>query len=337
MVLWGPKGYGIAEAGISAGVSDWGTSTINYPLHVLILIATFKQWFGELLPASKMIFPLYFLSFLLLSYDFLRQRIARHIAGLSVLALASTPIFITHAEISYANLPFTFYYVAATLLGMSTLKERPLLANLARALLASFLFALGMWTRPEGIALSSLGMLVVMLTGWFQWNTADRKPLVLALFTPFVAVVVLWMTTSNRIYTQSLRAGSTFTEMLGQVLTGDLHMYELGITIRFFFTDAFYSYMDWGLLGLGISLLTLSLLVGKEYGLAKDMLILNGVMAGVGVVGIFYFASFNALGACDLSCYLTGGMHRFIMPGMAALWLGLCAAHFRSAPPPDRL
>ncbi|KAA3642990.1 MAG: hypothetical protein DWQ07_20930 [Chloroflexi bacterium] len=325
MVLWGPKGYGIAEAGLSAGVSNWGTSTIDYPLHNFILIGTFKQWFGELLPASKMMFPLYLLSLMFLGYEFLRQRIPKHSAGLSVLAVATAPVVIRHAETSYANLPNSFSFVAATIIGMAAFdKENNFNKKLASSILASFLFTFAMWTRPEGIALSALGLLFVLLMGWWQWDMGHRKQLALALLAPFGLFTGLWLGTSNLIYAGDLRAGATLSEMFNQMLTGDLHLYELATTISFFFTDAFYSFKDWGILGFGITLLLLAVLITQRSAFKMNLLIANGLITTAAVIGLLYITSYNVTGACDLSCYLTGGMHRFIMPAMTALWLGLC-------------
>jgi len=72
IVLWGAKGYGIAASGSLAHVQDWGTNTVLYPLHVPILIAAFKTLFAETLPASKLVFPGYYLALAGFAYQFIR-------------------------------------------------------------------------------------------------------------------------------------------------------------------------------------------------------------------------------------------------------------------------
>ena len=69
------KGYGIAAARSLDTVAKWGTNTLPYPLHVPVLIASFRMLFGEVLPAAKMLFSAYYLALVVLIYAYLRDQV----------------------------------------------------------------------------------------------------------------------------------------------------------------------------------------------------------------------------------------------------------------------
>jgi len=66
--IWGAKGYGVAADGSLEGVTNWGTNTLAYPLHIPGLIAAFRVFFGDVLPSSKLIFGGYYLALMMVGY-----------------------------------------------------------------------------------------------------------------------------------------------------------------------------------------------------------------------------------------------------------------------------
>ncbi|MFN2112268.1 MAG: hypothetical protein ACK2TT_04055, partial [Anaerolineales bacterium] len=60
IVLWGAKALGLINDGL-AGMSSWGTNTTLYPMHLPLLLAMMFDSFGFVLPAAKIVFPVYYL------------------------------------------------------------------------------------------------------------------------------------------------------------------------------------------------------------------------------------------------------------------------------------
>ena len=95
LVLWGPKAFGIISEGLG-GVVTRGTNATTYPLHIPILLAMLMDAFGNSLPIAKVVFPLFYLSTLLIGYEFSKSRIERVYAGLSMAIFATLPVVAGH-------------------------------------------------------------------------------------------------------------------------------------------------------------------------------------------------------------------------------------------------
>jgi hypothetical protein len=185
--IWSAKGYGIAlEKTIFAG-QTWGAHGLSYPLHIPLVISFFQTLNGDLLPGSKIIFPMLYMSMLLGAYRYWRLNQSQPLTAiLGLLLLGTTPFVFSHAIIGYANLPFSSYMALATLWGIEGLDRNSKNA----ILLSSVLFAFAAWTRPEGFYLSSLSLATIWLAGKFIY----RKALPLRnLLLPFLTIVVPWL------------------------------------------------------------------------------------------------------------------------------------------------
>ncbi len=268
VILWGVKGYGIASLGLSPGVSEWGTRTTSYPLNLPLLIAAFRVAFGDGLPESKILFPLFYFCQLLLVFDFLRDLIPDwrgvHLAGWLTLAYAATPLIFTHASLAYANLPLTFYLSAAVIAAgraINSIGSGATPPSLWRKglLLSGVFFALAAWTRPEGLALSALAALCC---AWFllrQVGKGQRLTAVLALAGPLAGYALLWGSTSGLVYQQGGWSDVKMRAGLAQILSGNLNL-ESSLFVLRSFLAGFVDVKTWGIVGLSlVALIVLTL------------------------------------------------------------------------------
>lgn len=148
MAIWSIKGYGIASSKSIFGGETWGAFGLTYPLNVPLQIAAFRNISGDLLPESKVIFPLFFASLVFSCYNFYKEEeVSEKSALLGSLIMASLPIAFEHSTQGYANLGFTTYLVLGILLGIQGIFQ----ANDRYQLMGGILMGFACWTRPEGV------------------------------------------------------------------------------------------------------------------------------------------------------------------------------------------
>ncbi len=147
--IWGIKGYGIAKEGTIFAGERWGSHGLTYPLNIPLQISIFRLLDGDVLPGSKLIFPVYFISLVLGAYRFWRRYVEWKFAAMGALLLASLPIVFEHGTIGYANLPFTTYLV----LGLLHVLEGISGGDARGQIIGGLLLGLATWTRPEGVFL----------------------------------------------------------------------------------------------------------------------------------------------------------------------------------------
>jgi hypothetical protein len=323
VVLWGAKGYGIAGHGIAAGASQWGTRTMAYPLNIPLLIAAFKTIFNEILPASKVLFPLFYLGLLILVYDFLSLKSTRTIAGLATLVLATAPILFQHATIGYANLPLVFTLVAALVLFQYALAAGPGAAQNAALFFAGTFLALGAWTRPEGMLMSWI--VVAIVVAWIipvARKTGNLRSLAY-LLAPLCLYTLFWLIASRQIYPPSDRNSGMYLAAITQISNGNLHPAEAGYILSRFFRDLV-SHSVWGVIGIGLLLLPW---LGSHPPAGRNNSWLLTMAAGLCcillVLGIYLLVSYAP--GRDISWWVSTGLDRMIMPGIVLLWLGIAS------------
>jgi len=157
--IWSVKGYGISQEGTILAAETWGVHGLAYPLNLPLQVALFHLLDGDLLPGSKLLFPIYGLSLCLALFSFLRrQRVDWLTAALGSLLLGTVPIVFFHSVEGFANLHFTFYLTAGILWGVQGVHS----GSAREQWLAGLLLGLAAWTRPEGI-IYSLGALLVFI------------------------------------------------------------------------------------------------------------------------------------------------------------------------------
>lgn len=325
ILLWGAKGYGIATHGLVEGASQWGTGTVQYTLHIPILIAAFRVLFGEGLPASKLIFPLYFWSLLALVYSFLTQRIARKWAGLGTLALGTAPLLFRHATIGYANAAFAFYFIA----GAFTFPEPSDFSRAARPeskrlFLSGIFFLLSAWTRPEGFILSA--MVIVLLSGFLlaQDDRPDKLKSVLALTAPLAVFAVIWAILAPRIYQGNVRESGLIGQAISRISQGNLHTSEAVYVLKSLGLEIT-NPNTWGIIGSG-SILFMLVGISLRGRPALSPLLLLGGLSLVFYLGMYYVTSYDSFQ--DISWWVNTGLDRMIMPGIILIWTGSMSSLF---------
>jgi hypothetical protein len=329
VVLWGAKGYGIAALGLSPGVSEWGTRTTSYPLLLPILIAAFRVLFGDGLPESKIIFPLYYFGILVMMFDYLRQRFTGWgnrmvvLAGSLTLLYASVPLVFYHATLAYANLPLTFYLVSAGILLATAFGITQQHGAYGLLLLLSGIFlALAGWTRPDGLVLS---VLVAVLAGlWILFSPAHQRRLaaLLYLIGPLVVYAGVWLGTSARVYRQPGWSGLAFRSGLEQILAGHVNLESSRFVLRGF-VAGFADLNTWGIARfILLVLIVLSLLFLKRSS-SSLFLVSAGLLCLLAVLGLYLLLANDP--ASNISWWVDTGLSRMLLPGMTLLWSGLAA------------
>lgn len=318
-VLWGAKGAGLASEGLS-GVITRGTNTTVYPLHIPMLIGMLMDTFGDTLPASKLIFPVYYLSLLLIVYGFLKERSDSVLAGLGTLVLATMPVLTHHARIGYANLPLTFYLVVGVILFIRAVSESNL--NLQRKLwfVSGIFFALAIWTRPEGLWLV-IGILIAGLSSLlFSGELKHLRKIWLIVIAPLL-VGVGWKVTSSRFYIGIDPVEGNLEKIVQQFSMGIYHLKDFSLILKFLLRQL-YDFKTWGVVGFGslIAILVFFMLAHKRDSKLR-ILLMTAASSLMVIIAIYYVFAFDQVH--DMEWWLGGGFSRMIMPGMTLLWLGV--------------
>ena len=187
MAGWALKGYGIAESGSVLAGRDWGMWGLNYPLNIMLQVATFRLFGGDLLPESKLLFPVYLACVGLGIFSFWRRfRVAPALAAAGLMLIATNPVVFIHATNGYANLPFA----AILTLGMLAAIDGVLERDPRRQIISGLLLGIGVWTRPEGflyVALFAAAMAAVARLGRLG------KVYPMAFAVPIVGLSVPWL------------------------------------------------------------------------------------------------------------------------------------------------
>jgi hypothetical protein len=187
MAGWALKGYGIAASGSVLAGRSWGMWGLNYPLNIMLQVATFRLFGGDLLPESKLLFPVYLACVCLGIFSFWRRfRVAPALAAAGLMLIATNPVVFIHATNGYANLPFA----AILTLGMLAAIDGVLECDPRRQIISGLLLGIGVWTRPEGflyVALIAVAVAAVARLG----RIGRVYPL--AFTVPVVGLSVPWL------------------------------------------------------------------------------------------------------------------------------------------------
>ena len=314
LIIWANKGYAIAAKGLSAGVTEWGLGSWKYTLNIPLLIAACQQTFSDLLPFSKVIYPLYTAGLLLGMYAYLQRRVPRLVAGLAILAFGTSAIMLRHAQIGYANMAFTAQLVLATLLLIEAMQdEEPAPAGL---LLAGWLYALAAWSRAEGVVIGLLLIGWALLLGWRAYGRCwlcKAWPLAL----PLLLLAFTWNLTSGLAYVAPRANSGALGNALVQMLRGNFNLNEALFALRSLLATLL-TFKTWGVVGIGALLCWLPRRQAKSDPYAAILWFGGGLVLAV-ALGTIYATTYG--GGCDVSCWVNSGLDRYIMPGITLLWL----------------
>jgi len=239
MAGWALKGYGIAASGSVLAGRDWGMWGLNYPLNIMLQVATFRLFGGDLLPESKLLFPVYLACVGLGIFSFWRRfRVAPALAAAGLMLIATNPVVFIQATNGYANLPFA----AILTMGILAAIEGVLEGDPRRQIISGLLLGIGVWTRPEGflyVALVAAAVAAVARLGRFG------RVYPLAFTLPVIGLSVPWLVFALTHYELDpvwIQQGDTavlaVTNLLEGISAGGAQLSTLYLIVRLFLERA---------------------------------------------------------------------------------------------------
>lgn len=170
----------------------------DYPLFLPLIECWFYiclgSWNDQLV---KVIFPLFFLSLVVIFYYSVKSFSGKRIALFSVLLLATIPYFINFVKTGNADLPLAVYYFISIAYLIRGLKEfnKPLLY------ISSVSCGLAAWTKNEGLAISLFNIIIFLGVILIQRKLNRRN---LFLFLQYVFIIFLiaapWLWFKNSLH-----------------------------------------------------------------------------------------------------------------------------------------
>lgn len=318
IILWGVKASGIMSEGLQ-GVISHGTNTTAYPLHIPVYLSMIRENFGDYLPAGKLIFPIYYLSLLLVSYDLLKTKTSIGVAGLGTLVLATMPLISRHAMIGYANLTITYYLVTGVILLNKVINDNK--DNLS--ILTGLFFAFVIWTRPEGLWFSA-AIYILIFTRLLTIDNPNKWREGLLIVTPPLLLTGIWIITKNQFYILVDPVEGNINSLMRNISEGAFHVKGLSRIVGYFLKNLFV-FTSWGTIGIGIVAAILLTSISKPKTRQDNWFIWSvSIISILVVIGMYYVISYD--NTAELEWWLTSGFNRMIMPGVVLLWLGIVNA-----------
>jgi len=304
IAIWSIKGYGIAREGTLFAGAAWGAHGLSYPQNIPLLIASFKLLGGDLLPGSKLIFPLFYASLIAGCYQFWRHlKIPEMIAGLGALFVASLPVVFEHSTIGYVNLPFATYIVLGCLLAIRGVSEH----SSRMVAIGGILFGLACWTRPEGIFL--VPMLIIAL--FIALKISQRQPIrILQWFLPILLIGGVWLVFQVK-YGGPSPLASGIQQILQSTIQGQFPWVDLLVILRAILRHAL-TIKIWGLIfptAIVMIVLHYRKLHLKSYP-QIFLLFVPTIAAGVAMVFFYIIVSLQD----NLGFWIATGLDRMFLP-----------------------
>jgi hypothetical protein len=309
--IWASKGYGIALEGTIFAARSWGAHALTYPLNIPILISSFQLVDGDVLPGSKLVFPLLFGSILAGAVGFWRRMGMTNIwVCVGVLFLGTLPEVFRHSTYGYVNIPASAYLVLGTIWGVTGVTS----SSRQHMTVAGFLLALGCWTRVEGI-LYALVIAGALAASWLLLRPGPFP--ILWLMAPIVVIGGTWLIFLRTYGLEGSQPGNAMAAAFAGWRSGDLRLHSLRLIFGYFRRELLDS-GTWGLL-FPLSAAFLAFHLRRRSGRSSpEILPLALATFGCGFVtaGLFYVGSY-ARG--DLVGWLTRGFPRAFFPAAILL------------------
>jgi hypothetical protein len=308
---WALKGYGIALERTVFAAQKWGGHSSEYPQNIHILIALFRILDGDVLPGSKMLFPLFTLSLISGCYSLWRAvgiRIEHAILG--TLIIFSIPFLFLHSTIGWGNLIFSTYLVLAVcyfVLGIQFNQPR-------KFIIAGFLLSFAVWTRPEGIGyVLLLGMLFIGA----RWTSKKSRISEYVWLLPIAMVSVSWLGFSSRALSRG-EIGNVLDTFMRSLISGDVQFDSLRYIVGYAY-EQFTAIDTWGfvyyliILFIAISFLRISSWKNSSIILT----FVSGLITLAVPIFMFYAAAYSK---SDMSIFLWASFNRAQFPGAILLF-----------------
>jgi hypothetical protein len=317
---WSLKGYAIAYQGTIWAGETWGGHSMAYPMDLQLSIAVFKLASNDLLPGSKMLFPLFAIVLLLGCSRFLgRHAVDPRVNLAGMLALFSTPIIFRHSTFGMANLPFTAYLVLAILWQIEALEKY----HPGKMIIAGLLYAFAAWTRPEGIGFAFVFMLAVFLLLLFLLKIKPSWKLVFLALLPVILFPLMWILLLGKAGMDSDQVGNALSvffnqgSLVGSIWTSILQIGRSSL-------DFLLNWKKAGLIvPLGIILFAFGTLYNKNALKTNTILLVLAALAVLLPFGMFFVASFSE---SDFPGFLNQSLDRALIPAMTLFWVAALLA-----------
>jgi hypothetical protein len=330
---WVVKGYAIALQGSIFAGREWGNVGLSYPLNIPLLIALFRILDGNLLPGSKLLYPLFYASLLVGCYRFLVQHGIRcWVASLGMLLLATTPILYTHAYMGYTNLAFAFYLAMGLTWCADGMKDR----GGRRAVLGGLLLAIALWTRPEGFVMCIA--VVVGLAAGRELSCPRRDLRWWALLIPQAILGVSWFLFVRGQPLSSVDAYNFMALAWRGILAGQFH-WSAFYTIFRFIAGQVVRFRDWGFLPLvtGAGFILGFRVKSLSQDPAYAGLFFATLTIGLALIGEHYMSVFSPGGIAFLYQWLSLNFTRLAMPAGVSFTLLSCFPFRQPKAPAEEL
>ncbi|HSB88927.1 MAG TPA: hypothetical protein VLD63_02755 [Anaerolineales bacterium] len=307
---WALKGYAIAQQGTVFAGALWGGHGLSYPQNLHLAIALFRLLDGDVLPGSKLLFPLFTGCMLLVCFRFWRRRgLDGGWAAVGVLALFTVPVLYAHGTYGWGNIIAATYVVIGSLLSVEGILE----GSTSRLPLAGLFLAFAAWTRPEGV-LYAWGVVAALLLARRLVRAPHRLPK--AWLAALVVVPGSYLAFSGPSLAGD-EIGGVIRAFSGEALRGGLSIQPLLDLVRFSMTR-FGLVSTWGYL---YPLAGLLFVVGSLY---RGRVLTPGirgslVSAGMAIaipLGMFFAAAYSKE---DLGRFLYFSFDRALLAGSALL------------------
>jgi hypothetical protein len=263
---------------------------------------------GDMLPGSKILFPLYYFSILLGSFRFWKHTGVKLLPSmLGLLFLASIPIVFEFATIGYSNLPVACFLSLAALWGA----EGIFLNKVRAQVMSGILFGLAAWTRPEGILFSLIGVAALIFSSRVM---GKGKTNYASLLLPILLIGGSWLIFYSLNGGGDSQALGGVKAAIGSISSGNYHLSAFIEIIRFLIRNAI-DLKTWGLLFPFSLLVLISSLRSR-----KDRLnpffwscFACGIAFGIVTFVLFYVGQFN-FEQSFLQGWLGRGFARALIP-----------------------
>jgi hypothetical protein len=280
-------------------------------LNVPLQISLFASLDGDIVPGSKLLFPLYYISLAVAVLDHWRRRGKLTAAGWGTVLVMAIPVVFDHATQGYANLPFATYVVLGTLVAAQAEST----GRKGAWAMSGLCFGLAIWTRPEGLPVIGLAYIALLLaskraaSSWgLRWTWILPGLLLGGGWLAFVLV-----------NGESGIPPNLLGNVKASILGGDGHLAALYWIGRYLLRDLL-SPSVWGLYLPIVAVGSLLQLRRPRVQLrVEDRMILAAAAAAASFVFAFYYLiSFSG----NLEWWLDTGLSRMLMPSalLLALW-----------------
>ncbi len=311
MAIWSMRGYGISIDNSIFAPGTWGSGSLTYPLNLSLLIAHFHFLDGDVLPGSKMIFPLLFACAVMGAYHFWRAHgIREKFANYSQVIFWTVPLMFFHATIGYANLPTASYLTLGFLWGV----EGVFKDNRKAQLVSGFLLGLASWTRVEASMYSVVAYLAIIMA---RWLAKRGKIYPFSWVSPFLAITIIWLL-FFRLYgfTGTAIESAVQKSSLG-ITSGWFNLPAIGVILNNFWRQI----LDLSRWGLVYPLVIIGLVVGwknlRPRINPETFALFGGIIAyAASTALVFYVASYNSYPdhSENFVSWLSRSFSRQIMP-----------------------